>query len=110
MKYIMPDEIKSETQVAKGMYVTDLFFVGGYMAVSYIASSIVSSKLHIPYYIFSIACALFLTWKSSSNRHRRNWESIVIYFRNDREVYYPEINISNKRESNNEDTEEKRLY
>lgn len=94
MKYIVVQDIKAETKVGKSIYLFDFFFLLTYATVTFMLSSIVHSMLKIPFFIFSGVCALFLTMKSSWNRKRRNWESIFLYIRKDREVYYPITNLS----------------
>ena len=94
MKYVVVQDIKSETRVGKSIYLFDFFFLLGYASVSFMLSNMVHSSFKIPFYIFSAICAIFLTMKSTWNKKRRNWESIFLYIRKDREVYYPVSNIS----------------
>lgn len=96
MKYIVAKEIKSETKVAKGIYLFDLFFVIIYCTVSLILGGAVHASLRIPFYVYSIFCALFMTAKSRTNRHRRNYEAMILFLRRDREVYLPVINLSKR--------------
>lgn len=92
MKYIVVQEIKSETKVGKSIYLFDFFFLLTYGAVSFLLGSMVHSMLQIPFYIWSAVWGIFLTLKSGWNKKRRNWESILLYIRKDREVYYPLVN------------------
>ena len=92
MKYIVAKEIKSETKVNKWIYLFDLFFVIIYCTVSFILGGAVHAGLRIPFYLYSIICALFLTAKSRTNRHRRNYEAMILFLRRDREVYLPAVN------------------
>lgn len=94
MKYIVAKEIKSETKVYKNLYLFDLFFVIIYFAVSFVLGEAVHEKLRMAFYIFSIFWALFLTAKSRTNRRRRNFESIILFLRRDKEIYYPILNRS----------------
>lgn len=94
MKYVVVQDIKSETKVGKNIFLYDFFFLLVYGAVSMMLSNLVHSSLHIPFYIFSAVCAIFLTMKSTWNKKRRNWESLMLYLRRDREVYRPVINQS----------------
>lgn len=89
MRYVVAQEIKSETRVGKSIYLFDLFFVIIYFSVSYVFASAVHEMLKLAFYVFSLACALFLTAKSHMNRKRRNYESIILFLRKDREVYHP---------------------
>lgn len=103
MKYTVAKEIKSETKVARGIYLFDLFFVIVYFTVSLILGGAVHARLRIPFYLFSLAAALFLTAKSRTNRHRRNYEALLLFLRRDREVYLPVVNLS-KQTRKGEDT------
>lgn len=94
MKYTVVQDIKAETKVGKSMYLFDFFFLLTYAAVSFMLGSLVHSTLRIPFYLFSGGCAIFLTMKSSWNKNRRNWESLFLYLRKDREVYLPLPNVS----------------
>lgn len=94
MKYIVVQDIKAETKVGKSIYLFDFFFLLTYGAVSFMLGSVVHSTLTIPFYIFSGICAIFLTMKSSWNKKRRHWESVLLYLRKDREVYLPLPNVS----------------
>ena len=96
MKYVVAQEIKSETKVNKWIYLFDLFFVIIYSTVSLILGGAVHARLRIPFYLYSIICALFLTAKSRTNRHRRNYEAMILFLRRDREVYLPVVNLSKR--------------
>lgn len=89
MRYVVAQEIKSETKVGKSIYLFDLFFVVVYIGVSFVFAAAVHESLTILFYIFSFGCALFLTAKSHANRKRRNYESIILFLRRDKEVYRP---------------------
>lgn len=93
MKYIVAQEIKSETKVNKWIYLFDLFFVIIYGTVSLILGGTVHAKLRVLFYLYSMACALFLTAKSRTNRHRRNYEAMILFLRRDREVFQPVIHL-----------------
>lgn len=96
MKYIVAKEIKSETKVAKGIYLFDFFFVLIYCTASFILGGAVHARLRILFYAYSMVCALFLTAKSRTNRHRRNYEAMILFLRRDREVYLPVVNLSKR--------------
>ncbi len=99
MRYIVAQEIKSETKVGRSIYLFDLFFVIIYICISVVLASAVHESLTILFYVFSFGCALFLTAKSHANRKRRNFESIILFLRRDREVYRPVlIGFGNKGE------------
>lgn len=92
MKHIVVQDIKSETKVGKSVYLFDFFFLVTYGAVSFLFGSTVHEMLRITFYIFSAVCAIFLTMKSNWNKKRRNWESLLLYIRRDKGVYYPLVN------------------
>ena len=94
MKHVVVQDIKSETKVGKSIYLFDFFFLLTYGAVTFLFGSVVHSILRVPFYIFSGLCAIFLTMKSSWNKKRRTWESLLLYLRKDRNIYYPLINVS----------------
>lgn len=94
MKHIVVQDIKSETKVGKSIYLFDFFFLLTYGAVSFLFGSAVHEMLRIPFYIFSVICAIFLTMKSNWNKKRRNWESLLLYIRRDKEIYHPLVNDS----------------
>lgn len=96
MKYVVTQEIKSRTKVAKGIYVQDFFFLVIFTALSLLFSNAVNSSLYVPYAIFSVIIALWLIGSSYQNRQRRNFQSALIFLRKDRSVYRPVKNISAK--------------
>ena len=102
MRYVVAQEIKSETKVGKSIYLFDLFYIIIFMTVSFVFGDAVHEMLKIPYYIFSGVCAVFLTSKSLMNRKRRNFESIILFLRRDKNVYLPVRNESKKPEKETE--------
>lgn len=93
-QFMALDETKSETKVHKNIYLFDFFFILIYFTVSAILGSGVSGALRIPYYIYSVICAFWLTSKSRTNERRRNYEAMILFLRKDRNVYRAEKNIS----------------
>lgn len=94
MRYIVTQEIKSETKVGKVIYVFDFFFLVVWIMVSYMLAYMVADELHVPFYIFSVIMAIILTMPSFSNKKRRNYQSILLLIKKDRAVYKPVMNIS----------------
>ena len=86
MKFMSLEETKSETKVHKNIYLFDFFFILIYSAVSGMFGTVVSESIRIPYYIYSVFCAIWLTAKSKT-------------------VYKPELNISKIPESERKDEE-----
>lgn len=97
MQFIVAQEVKSETKVSKNIYLFDFFFILIYFTISLILGIAVHENLKIAFYVFSGVCALYLTASSRSNRGRRNYESILLFLRRDRDVYLPVPNQSKKR-------------
>lgn len=91
MKYIVTEDIKSPSKVAKGMDVFDFFFILGYMAISVMLCNAVHSLFKVPFMIFSLVMAILLTAKSRHNKKRRNYESLILLLRKDRAVYSPYV-------------------
>lgn len=94
--YGVAKEVKSETKISRYVFLFDFFFVTIYLAVSFIVGNAVHEKLQTAFYVMSLVWAFFLTFKSRTNRGRRNIESIIIFLQRDKEIYHPEINISKR--------------
>lgn len=105
-QFMSLEETKSETKLYGNIYLFDLFFIFVFFCISAIFGNIVSSGLKMPYYIYSLVCALWLTSKSRTNRRRRNYEALILFLRRDMDVYKAEMNVSMKLESE-ADNEEK---
>ena len=98
MRYLVAKDIKSETKVSKNIYIYDFFFILIYMSVSLVLANLVHPSLKIVFFIYSLGMAVFLTAKSYYNKKRRNYESIMIMLRRDKESYSPVLNKSRRRE------------
>lgn len=111
MKYLVAQEIKSETKVGKQIYLFDFYFLIIYMSVSLVLGNAVHSSLQVPFYIYSLLMALILTSKSYYNKKRRNYASIALMFQKDLQVYETALNVSRQkeREAEQEDLFEMRL-
>lgn len=96
-RYKVTQELRSESKVAYNIYVKDFFFLIIYAGISLILGNAVHESLIVPFYIFSIAIALFLTLPSTFNKKRRNWQSILILLNKDEAIYHPVKNPSKKR-------------
>ena len=96
-QFITLDETKSQTKVHGNIYLFDFWFILIYFAVS--------ETLRIPFYIFSVFAALWFTSKSRSNKRRRNYEAMILFFRRDKNVYISEKNLSLRPESEKKDEE-----
>ncbi|MCQ2510859.1 MAG: DUF5592 family protein [Lachnospiraceae bacterium] len=89
MRYIVTQEIKSQPQVAKGIYVTDFFFLLAYAGIIMILSNLVNGTLKIPYMIFASLAGLWMVGSSLKNRKRKNIQSVFLFLRKDRVIYRP---------------------
>ena len=98
MRYLVAKDIKSETKVSKNIYIYDFFFILIYMSVSLVLANLVHPSLKIVFFIYSLGMAVFLTAKSYYNKKRRNYESVMIMLRRDKEIYSPVLNKSRRRE------------
>lgn len=97
MRYLVAKDIKSETKVSKNIYIYDFFFILIYMSVSLVLANLVHPSLKIVFFIYSLGMAVFLTAKSYYNKKRRNYESVMIMLRRDKESYSPVLNKSRRR-------------
>ncbi len=105
--YTISKEIKSETRVGRSIYARDFLFLIIYLLMSYVLANFVSSRLYVPYAIFSVAMAIFLTLPSSWNRKRRNWQSVILLLRRDGEVYHPVVSSDFKARKTRTETEKR---
>lgn len=108
-EYLNPQEIKSETRVALGIYAFDFFFLLFYAIFTYMLRNMVHNAIRIPYYIFSVCMAIFLTMPSTFNRKRRNYQSLIIMLKRDFAVYRPVKNIGQQREKVEEKNNKNKL-
>ena len=93
-QFMALDETKSATKVHGNIFLFDLFFILIYFTIFAMLGNSISSALRIPYYIFNIVCAFWLTAKSKTNKRRRNYEAMILFLRRDRTVYKAEKNLS----------------
>lgn len=84
-------DIESKTQATKNFSFKSLIFLILYLTVSYMFKGYVNSLLIIPYMIFSGCCCIFLLMPSRLNKKRNNLESIMLFFRADKNVYRPYV-------------------
>lgn len=89
MKYLVTEDIESPSKVTKHIEAFDFFFILIYMGAAFMFMGGVYSALKPVYMFFSFAVAVFLTSKSSFNKKRRNYQSLMILLRKDYEIYVP---------------------
>lgn len=97
MRYVIPQEIKSETKVTRNIYLFDFFFLIVYGGATAMFANAVTSSFLVVYWIFSMLMGLMLISGSKTNKKRRFYQSVVIYLRKDKGIYRPIPNISKKR-------------
>ncbi len=94
-QFIIPQELKSPTKMAKWLYVSDVIFIMIYFFVFMILNIFVDERLHMAYYIFNLVIALILVMKSPYNPPKRFYHSIFYFLIRDRNIYHP-ISIPKK--------------
>lgn len=86
-EYTAPEEIKSESHVALWIYAFDFFFILIYVAVAFMMRNIVVKSFRTPYMIISVIWAVVLTIPSPYNKKRRIFQTLLIFFHKDKNVY-----------------------
>lgn len=89
MKYIIPQELKSETKLWKWIYLSDLIFIISYVAITNILNIFVPSQLSTVYLIFNIIVALSLSIRSPFNPKKRIYHSIIYLLFREKGIYKP---------------------
>lgn len=87
--YIMPLELKSQTKLWWRFYVSDLFFIIGYVACFQILNVFVDERLRVFYILFNILMAVLLTLPSPYNKQKHIYQSLHYLIIKDRHVYHP---------------------
>ena len=85
------DGVESKVKVAAGIEIFDCFFVLGALGLAYMLRSFVHEYLQVPFLIFTVLMAVFLTARSTFNKKRRNYESLYFLMVKDETVYHPWI-------------------
>lgn len=78
-KYLIATEVKSETYFGRGIFLFDLAFIFGFWFIMSNFDFLVYEALSLPYTIFNVALAFFLTRKSAKNPQKRIYESLIIF-------------------------------
>ena len=87
MKYLIPNEIKSSTQLNRWLYGMDLIFILAWMLMSMQFAGLVHHLLTVPYYIFNAAVAFALTRQSPYNPQKKIYQTVLIYASRDSGTY-----------------------
>lgn len=92
MKYIVTQEIKSETQIVWCFYFQDFLFLAAWSALTFSLRDYVQKDLQIPYILFSVVIGILLMIRSNGNPKRRFYQSIMLYLLRPKGVfrYYEE--------------------
>lgn len=90
MSYILPKEISSQMKISKTIYLFDLVFIGIFIVMAIMLSSMVYKPLIIPYYIFMFIMAIYFRSSSTVNPKKRKYQSIYYSFTRDRKAYIKE--------------------
>lgn len=85
--YNIPSEINSETKIFKNIYLIDMIILLVSLLLTIVFSNIVSSKVVMIYYVFSIGLTVFFISKSSTNPGIRNYKAIYLMMIRNRKVY-----------------------
>lgn len=88
-EYTIIESDKKQAHVSLWLYAFDLFFILVWAVVAYGLRNMVAIKLRIPYGIFTMACAIMLTFQSKYNHKRHMFQTILIYLQKDIFVYHP---------------------
>lgn len=105
-KYMLPNEIKTETQMMSWLYLGDILFIAGYVEFFSIFSGLVHPMLIMPYMIWNALIGLILTRPSPYNPPKRIYHSVflratkkVMAYHSiplEEEVYFDEISYKEK--------------
>jgi len=87
-KYVIPEELKSETELVKGLTLTDIIIIGVWYTVTNPFKALVDERLTILYTLFNLLFAFLLTRRSLANQGKRIYEELIIYFTRDRNIYH----------------------
>ena len=77
-KYMLPSEIKTETQMMSWLYLGDILFIAGYVGFFSIFSGLVHPILIMPYMIWNALIGLILTRPSPYNPPKRIYHSVFL--------------------------------
>lgn len=87
MKYIVPKEIKSETQVVWSLYLQDGAFLLIWGLLNFILKERVHDMMRIPFFIFCIIIGIRLVLRSPGNPKRRYYQAVALYLTRPKNIY-----------------------
>ena len=87
MRYIVTQEIKSETQVLWFIYLQDLAFLTVWTMLVLVLKENVHGYLRIPYYMFSFVVGVRMVPRVKGNAKRRYYQALAIYIGRPKNIY-----------------------
>lgn len=87
MRYIVTQEIKSETQVLWFIYLQDLAFLAVWTMLVLVLKENVHGYLRIPYYIVSFIVGVRMVLHVKGNPKRRYYQALAIYIGRPKKIY-----------------------
>jgi Na+-translocating ferredoxin:NAD+ oxidoreductase RnfD subunit len=87
-KFVIPEELESEVELIKGLYLPDILFIGAWYIVTEPFKSFVDPRINLVYTVFNVILAFILTRKSASNHGKRIYEEWLMFFLRDKAVYH----------------------
>lgn len=88
LKYEIPKEIRSKPKlIGLGLRELAIMFLGIFMTLT-VLGDMVHSSLTIPFYIVVIGTLFWLVMPSNKNPPLKNYMSIYLLFKADKETYY----------------------
>lgn len=98
--YLIPQEIKSETMLGKGIYLIDIVIMLFIFYIMDFFKGFVHPLMQIPYMLLSLFIGFILTRRLRSNPDKRIYQALYYYLKRDKKVYHRrEINIAGKEKS-----------
>ena len=86
--YLIPQEIKTETMLGKGIYFVDLVVIFLIYYVMDFFKPLVHPLLQLPYMAFTLLIGLILTRRLRANPEKRMYQSLYYYLARDKKVYH----------------------
>jgi hypothetical protein len=87
-RYLVPDEIRSQTMIFRHISFFDIVAVAIYWAVFNAAAPLVDARVSLAYNITNVLVPVVLTRRSTANRGRTVLESVLLFFLRDKTVYH----------------------
>lgn len=85
--YRIPKEISTELKINKALYLFDLIFILGVLAITLVFKNFIHPLLFFPYYIFMGFFALVMIWRPFTNPQKRMYQVLYITIMKSRDTY-----------------------